>query len=188
MKKLKALGTLIPVTSFGQKPYAPDDNFAVIIEANVDEIVLVAFGIILVLISLKALKYIANKILGRIGRNIEVAPQKLKDLVDNIQKGATTDGGLTGRDLLAMTAWKSDLFAKIDAGEITTIKGITDHIDATQETMFEYEDLDEGNKFSEARQKAIDAGKDEFEVDGKKYKVKGDKDTPSLDERNAFKE
>jgi len=33
----------------------------------------------------------------------------------------------------------------------------------------------EGNEFSGNRQKAIDAGEDEFEVDGKKYKVSGSK-------------
>ena len=34
------------------------------------------------------------------------------------------------------------------------------------------EEPNEGNDFSGKRQAAIDAGKDEFEVDGKKYKVK----------------
>ena len=43
------------------------------------------------------------------------------------------------------------------------------------------DELTEGNEFSEQRQKAIDNGDDEFEVDGKKYKVKGDTDGPSLD-------
>ena len=37
------------------------------------------------------------------------------------------------------------------------------------------DETDEGNAFSGARQAAIDAGEDEFEVDGKKYKVTGDK-------------
>ena len=36
-------------------------------------------------------------------------------------------------------------------------------------------ETDEGNAFSGARQDAIDAEEDEFEVDGKKYKVTGDK-------------
>tara|TARA_B100000963_G_scaffold50171_2_gene38347 strand:+ start:12160 stop:13911 length:1752 start_codon:yes stop_codon:yes gene_type:complete len=38
------------------------------------------------------------------------------------------------------------------------------------------DELEEGNKFSGERQKAIDAGEDEFEVDGKKYDVTGDKE------------
>lgn len=40
----------------------------------------------------------------------------------------------------------------------------------------------EQNKFTGARKAAIDAGKDEFEVDGKKYKVTGNKTQESLDE------
>jgi len=41
--------------------------------------------------------------------------------------------------------------------------------------------IKEGNAFSAARQKAIDDDKDEFEVDGKKFKVTGDKDSPSME-------
>ena len=45
--------------------------------------------------------------------------------------------------------------------------------------MYKEDDLDEapneGNEFSGNRKAAIDAGKDEFEVDGKKYKVSGNK-------------
>lgn len=40
-----------------------------------------------------------------------------------------------------------------------------------KDTM-EEEEMEEGNKFSGARQDAIDAGEDEFEVDGKTYPVK----------------
>jgi len=45
--------------------------------------------------------------------------------------------------------------------------------------MYKEDDLDEapneGNEFSGNRKAAIDAGEDEFEVDGKKYKVSGNK-------------
>ena len=44
------------------------------------------------------------------------------------------------------------------------------------ERLNEEEPVDEGNKFSGERQKAIDAGEEEFEVDGKKYDVTGDKE------------
>jgi len=40
----------------------------------------------------------------------------------------------------------------------------------------------EQNKFTGARKAAIDAGEQEFEVDGKKYKVTGDKTQEALDE------
>lgn len=46
---------------------------------------------------------------------------------------------------------------------------------ASLEETDELAETDEGNAFSGARQDAIDAGEDEFEVDGKKYKVTGDK-------------
>lgn len=46
-------------------------------------------------------------------------------------------------------------------------KGSTNEADELMET-------DEGNAFSGARQDAIDAGEDEFEVDGKKHKVTGE--------------
>jgi len=47
--------------------------------------------------------------------------------------------------------------------------------------IMESKKIKEGNVFSAARQKAIDDGEDEFEVDGKKFKVTGDKDTPSME-------
>lgn len=47
-------------------------------------------------------------------------------------------------------------------------KGSTNEAEYVMET-------DEGNAFSGARQDAIDAGEDDFEVDGKKHKVTGDK-------------
>ena len=45
-----------------------------------------------------------------------------------------------------------------------------------QSSTYTMMETDEGNAFSGARQEAIDAGEDEFEVDGKKYKVTGDKE------------
>jgi len=41
--------------------------------------------------------------------------------------------------------------------------------------LMEVDEYDEGNAFSGARQDAIDAGEDEFELDGKTYKVTGKK-------------
>ena len=40
----------------------------------------------------------------------------------------------------------------------------------------EESDVDEGNAFTDARSKAIEAGEDSFTVDGKEYPVKGDKE------------
>src|SRR6056300_852395 len=43
-------------------------------------------------------------------------------------------------------------------------------------------DVEEGNEFSGERDKAIKAGKDSFEVDGKTYPVKGDKKNEAIEE------
>jgi len=51
----------------------------------------------------------------------------------------------------------------------------TSESEAPAEEVLPEEDVEEGNEFAKARQDAIDAGKDEFEIDGKKYKVTGDK-------------
>lgn len=48
-------------------------------------------------------------------------------------------------------------------------------VNETDELM-EVDEYDEGNAFSGARQDAIDAGEDEFELDGKTYKVTGKKE------------
>lgn len=61
------------------------------------------------------------------------------------------------------------------------------------ENPIEEAEVEEGNEFSGARDDAIKAGKDSFEVDGKTYPVKGDKkesieeDEEQLDETGAVK-
>lgn len=49
------------------------------------------------------------------------------------------------------------------------------------EEKVDEDDVEEGNAFSGARDAAVKAGKDEFEVDGKKYKVKEGKKPDFLD-------
>ena len=55
------------------------------------------------------------------------------------------------------------------AGKMEDMREYMDVLDGIDEAEFE-----EGNKFIDARRDAIKAGKTEFEVDGKKYKVTGD--------------
>ena len=58
-------------------------------------------------------------------------------------------------------------------------KGYPKTLDVNEyDELMEVDEYDEGNAFSGARQDAIDAGEDEFEVDGKKYPVTGEK-TPT---------
>ena len=56
----------------------------------------------------------------------------------------------------------------------TSGEGIYNKISNKNEDMEQTDKLAEGNDFTEARQKAIDAGEDTFEVDGKTYDVTGD--------------
>ena len=56
-------------------------------------------------------------------------------------------------------------------------KGYPKTLDVNEtDELMEVDEYDEGNAFSGARQDAIDAGEDEFEVDGKTYKVTGKKE------------
>ena len=50
-----------------------------------------------------------------------------------------------------------------------------DETTSESDELMETDETDEGNAFSGARQEAIDNGEDEFEVDGKTYKVTGNK-------------
>ena len=50
------------------------------------------------------------------------------------------------------------------------------------ENPLDEDEVEEGNEFSGARDDAIKAGKDSFEVDGKTYPVKGDKKTEAIEE------
>jgi len=50
------------------------------------------------------------------------------------------------------------------------------------------EEVEEGNEFTKARLDAIEAGKDEFEVDGKTYKVTGDTEEEKMNEDKQVNE
>lgn len=55
-------------------------------------------------------------------------------------------------------------------------KGYPKTLDVNEsDELMEVDEYDEGNAFSGARQDAIDAGEDEFELDGETYKVTGSK-------------
>jgi len=59
-------------------------------------------------------------------------------------------------------------------GRDSKVVGVYSDIDKQRKEMGE-DEVDEGNEFSGARAKAIEDGKDEFEVDGKTYPVEGEK-------------
>lgn len=103
---------------------------------KVDEgFIAIAGGIIMAVLGLKILKAIAKGVLRGIGMNVKVSPEKLKEVVDKIQKETIMSGGITGADLLTMTAWSKELKQKIDAGQITTLKEIRNDIDSTSKAF-----------------------------------------------------
>jgi hypothetical protein len=59
-------------------------------------------------------------------------------------------------------------------GRDSEVVGVYSDIDKQRKEMGE-DEVEEGNEFSGARAKAIEDGKDEFEVDGKTYPVEGEK-------------
>ena len=59
-------------------------------------------------------------------------------------------------------------------GRDSEVVGVYSNIDKQRKEMGE-DEVEEGNEFSGARAKAIEDGKDEFEVDGETYPVKGEK-------------
>lgn len=140
-------------------------------QALEESVLAVAGGIALAVVGAKVVKKIAKKAMQKIGMNVEAKPEKLKEVVSGIHAEAIKK--VKGGDKSKIEEWKGKLFKKIEDGEIKTLGGVDAYLDKNKLVFEEEESLEEGNKFSEARQKAIDAGEDEFEVDGKTYKVKG---------------
>jgi hypothetical protein len=87
----------------------------------------IAAGVILGLIGLKILKSIAVKVVGGVAANVTLSPDKLKRVLDGIEKHTIQKTqGMLGSDFLEMHEVLEDIKSKIDNGEITTIKGIQD--------------------------------------------------------------
>lgn len=102
-------------------------------------------GIILALLGLRLLKAIAKGILGRIGRNVPIKPEKLKDMVSKMVEDTAliaTKKGISGSDMLSLVSWKKGIFDKIDSGEITKLKDLSAYIDKS-DSIFESDELNE---------------------------------------------
>ena len=100
--------------------------------------------------------------LRRIIRRSFINEKKKKGLWDNIR--AKDDRIKAGSGERKARPGEDDYPATLDVNE--------------HDELMEVDEYDEGNAFSGARQDAIDAGDDEFELDGKTYKVTGEK-TPT---------
>ena len=150
-------------------------------------------------------KYVINSIISAIDWE-EIPDEDVEDIIAKIEGEDEEDGELEGgdevggEDPFADEEGGEDPFADEEGGEeelaeseeikeeketiniskkqMEMLKkdGKCDCGDVTLKLDESDDELEEGNKFSGERQKAIDAGEDEFEVDGKKYDVTGDKE------------
>ena len=94
-------------------------------------------------------------------------PAEQADMIANMLKLAGVEVG----DKPAMDEPDMD----IDSGDGEDLPMVIPTDDESEEGPLMGDCASEGNEFSGKRQDAIDAGEDEFEVDGKTHKVKGDK-------------
>ena len=83
----------------------------------------VALGIMLAYAGLKVLKFVAKKVVGAIGKNVELEPSKLKKVSTEIVKRVAEETN-SGAHLFYGIALKREIDDKIDSGEIKTIRGI----------------------------------------------------------------
>jgi len=106
--------------------------------------------------------------------------KQLKSAIEGFEKSLSDGGidpeGIIGAQIHKMIKEHKKMLTKVE----NDCKGIK--MDESEEKV------DEGNKFSGERQKAIDAGEDEFEVDGKKYNVTGDKEEKNESKRFSKKQ
>lgn len=71
-------------------------------------------------------------------------------------------------------------------GRDSEVVGVDSNIEKQRmEEEIDEEEVEEGNAFSAARAKAIEDGKDSFEVDGKTYPVKGEEDEVNESKKNV---
>jgi hypothetical protein len=69
---------------------------------------------------LKVLKVVTRSVLGAIGERVEVGPEKLKQIVEEVIIKTAAETG-TGVGFLQGASLKKELDAKIDSGDIKTM-------------------------------------------------------------------
>jgi len=93
----------------------------------------IAGGIILAVIGLNALRSIVKRILVGIGKNSEIEPARLKELVKEMAAEALSNG-LNSKDAAAVNAWQKKVESLIDSGEIKTLGEVENYIDTNFKT------------------------------------------------------
>lgn len=103
-----------------------DDKLAAkkINEAEVNEGVgTIALGIMLAWVGLRVIGAVAKKVLGKIGANVEIAPEQLKQITNDLALRVAKETG-SGQSVLLGTFLKIELDKKIDSGEIKTVNAL----------------------------------------------------------------
>jgi len=91
----------------------------------------IAAGVILGLMGLKLLKAITKKVLGTIGMNVKIEPDKLKSILSKVVKETMLKSeGMLGINFIQIALIEKKISKKIDSGKITTIKGIMDEFES----------------------------------------------------------
>jgi hypothetical protein len=121
------------------------------VEESIDEGVgTIALGIMLAWAGLKLLKAVAKKVIGNIASNIEIAPDKLKQLTSELGMKVAQETG-NGAALVLGSFLKIDLDKKIDSGEIKTVneleKAMKAYLTANESEVPVVNDLNEGDLF-----------------------------------------
>lgn len=83
----------------------------------------IALGVMLAWVGLKVIGAVAKQILGKIGMNVEVAPEKLKQITNDMVLSAAKATG-SGKAVLLGTFLKIELDKKIESGEIKTVNAL----------------------------------------------------------------
>jgi hypothetical protein len=100
----------------------------------------IALGIMVAYVGLKVIGYIGRKILGTIGMNVNIEPEKLKEIVQEIVFEAASKTG-TKVNLLQTAVIINALNKSIDAGEIKTLDGVKKYMETYTETELNEENF-----------------------------------------------
>jgi hypothetical protein len=105
-------------------------------------------------VGLKVIKAVAKKIIGKIGANVELPAEKLKQITDEMVSNVAKETG-SGKMLLLSTFLKIDMDKKIDSGEIKTIsaleKAMEEYLNTNESFNTNTVDSDTESKIDEAR-------------------------------------
>lgn len=120
-------------------------------DAEVNEgIGTIALGIMLAWVGLKVIGAVAKQVLGKIGANVEIAPEQLKQITNDLVLRVAKETG-SGQSVLLSTFLKRELDKKIDSGEIKTVnaleKAMKEYLSANESAMNEAASYDPDDIF-----------------------------------------